>query len=112
MDDVTLTKPNLRSIVIRLKSMNDRTSGTPEDIVVRGFNYTKEQVDEVLLQVQDYVRQNPGQALLYAFVAGYVLNRLPVGGVLRGLVKLSFFGLKPAMLVYGATKLYEAAQDE
>lgn len=80
---------------------------------MRGFNYTKGQVDDALTQVEKYVRQNPGQALLYAFVAGYVLNRLPVGGLLRGVVRLSIFGLKPAMLVYGATKVYEATtQDE
>lgn len=92
--------------------MKAQSTGTSEDFVVRGFNYTKGQVDEVLHQVEGYVRENPGQALLYAFVAGYVLNRMPVGGVLRGLVRLSIFGLKPAMLIYGATKLYEASQDE
>ncbi|HXM74780.1 MAG TPA: hypothetical protein VN904_05860, partial [Chthoniobacterales bacterium] len=63
--------------------MAKRSTETPEDIVVRGFQYTKDQVDEVLHQVERYVRQNPGQAMLYAFVAGYVLNRLPVGGLLR-----------------------------
>ncbi len=81
-------------------------------MVVRGFNYTKGQVDEVLHEVETYVRQNPGQAMLYAFVAGYVLNRLPVGGILRGLVRLSIFGLKPAMLIYGATKVYEMTQED
>lgn len=79
---------------------------------MRGFEQTKEQLDEVLKQVEKYVRANPGQALLYAFVAGYVLNRLPVGGVVRGLLRLSIFGLKPAMLVYGATKIYEATQED
>jgi hypothetical protein len=93
--------------------MNKRSDAASEDIVMRGFNYTKGQVDDALTQVEKYVRQNPGQALLYAFVAGYVLNRLPVGGLLRGVVRLSIFGLKPAMLVYGATKVYEATtQDE
>ena len=92
--------------------MKARTTPTSDDIVVRGFNQAKGQVDEVLQQVEKYVRENPGQAMLYAFVAGYVLNRLPVGGVLRGLVKLSLFGVKPAMLVYGATKIYEASQEE
>jgi hypothetical protein len=92
--------------------MAKRSTETSEDVVVRGFQYTKDQVDEVLHQVERYVRQNPGQAMLYAFVAGYVLNRLPVGGLLRGLVRLSIFGLKPAMLIYGATKVYEATTQE
>jgi hypothetical protein len=91
--------------------MNERSAGTSDDIVVRGYQYTREQLDEVLEQVENYVRDNPGQALLYAFVAGYVLNRLPVGGMLRGLLKLSIFGVKPALFLYGATKVYEAAQE-
>jgi hypothetical protein len=92
--------------------MKQRSAGTSEDMVVRGFNYTKGQAEEVLHQVEKYVRQNPGQAMLYAFVAGYVLNRMPVGGILRGLVRLSIFGLKPAMLIYGATKVYEMTQED
>ena len=92
--------------------MNQRSAGTSEDIVVRGYHYTKGQMDEVLEQVENYVRENPGQALLYAFVAGYVLNRLPVGGMMRGLLKLSIFGIKPALLVYGASKAYTAVQEE
>ena len=92
--------------------MKQRSTGRSEDVVVRGFNYTKSQAEEVLHQVEKYVRQNPGQAMLYAFVAGYVLNRLPVGGILRGLVRLSIFGVKPAVLLYGATKVYEMAQED
>lgn len=91
--------------------MNERSAETSDDIVVRGYQYTREQLDEVLEQVENYVRENPGQAMLYAFVAGYVLNRLPVGGMLRGLLKLSFFGVKPALFLYGASKVYEATQE-
>jgi hypothetical protein len=92
--------------------MAKRSAEAPEDLALRGLNYTKEQLDEVLTQTERYVRENPGQSLLYAFVAGYVLNRLPVVGLLRGLVRLSLFALKPAVLVYGATKLYAALQKE
>ena len=83
-----------------------------DDVVLRGIRHTKEQVDEVLSQTGEYVRENPGQALLYAFVAGYVLNYLPVGRMIGGLMRLSVLALKPAVLVYGASKLYQAAQDE
>jgi hypothetical protein len=92
--------------------MAKRSAEAPEDLALRGLNYTKEQLEEVLTQTERYVRENPGQSLLYAFVAGYVLNRLPVVGLLRGLVRLSLFALKPAVLVYGATKLYGALQEE
>jgi hypothetical protein len=85
---------------------------TPEDLALRGYQYTKEQLEEVLEQTESYIRQNPGQAILYAFVAGYVLNRLPVGKMVFRLVRLSVSALKPAILLYGATKLYQAVQEE
>jgi hypothetical protein len=85
---------------------------TEEDVAMRGLRYTKEQFEDVLNQTEEYIRENPGQALLYAFVAGYVLNHLPVGRIVGGLLRLSVFALRPAILVYGATKLYHATQDE
>ena len=84
----------------------------PEDLALRGLRYTKEQFDDVVGQTEVYIRQNPGQALLYAFVAGYVLNRLPVGRLVSGLMRLSLTALRPAFLVYGATKLYKAVQEK
>jgi hypothetical protein len=81
-----------------------------EDLAMRGLRYTKEQFDDVLSQTEVYVRKNPGQALLYAFVAGYVINRLPVGRLIGGLIRLSVTALKPAVLAYGASKLYQTAQ--
>jgi hypothetical protein len=83
-----------------------------QDIVLRSVRYTKEQVEDIVGQAEEYVRENPGQALLYAFVAGYVLNRLPVGSLIRGLLRLSFLALRPAVLVYGASRLYQASQEK
>src|ERR1700716_3842910 len=85
---------------------------TDEDIVVRGVRYTKEQVEDFVGQAEEYVRENPGQALLYAFVAGYVLNRLPLGALVRGLARLSLLALRPAALVYGASRIYQASAKE
>ena len=85
---------------------------TNEDIVIRGVQYTKEQLEDVLGEMEEYVRENPGQALLYAFVAGYLLNRLPLAGIVRGLMRLALFAVRPAALVYGATKVYQAAQEK
>ena len=92
--------------------MANHSSETDQDIVVRGVRYTKEHVEDFVGQAEEYVRENPGQALLYAFVAGYVLNRLPLGALVRGLARLSFLALRPAMLVYGATRVYQATQEE
>ncbi len=47
-----------------------------------------------------------------AFVAGFILNRLPLGQIVGGMFRLLRLALKPAILIYGATKLYQAAQEE
>jgi hypothetical protein len=78
----------------------------------RGLHWVKEQVEMALGETEDYVREKPTQSLLYAFVAGYILNRLPLGRILGGLFRLLVGALKPAILIYGAAKLYQAAQEE
>ena len=55
------------------------------------------------------MREKPTQSLFYAFAVGYVLNRLPLGRVLAGFLRLLFMALKPAILIYGAAKLYRSA---
>ena len=92
--------------------MDESFAGTSDDLAQRGFHYTKEQFDALLSQTEDYVREKPGQSLLYAFVAGFILNRLPLGQIIGGMFRLLRLALKPAILIYGATKLYQAAQDE
>ena len=82
------------------------------DIAQRSLRYTKDQFGEVLQQTEDYVRENPVQAVGFALLAGFVLNRLPLGRILSALVRLLFIALKPAVLAYGATKLYQASQTE
>jgi hypothetical protein len=92
--------------------MDESSAETSGDLAQRGLRYTKEQFDAVLNQTEDYVREKPAQSLLYAFIAGFVLNRLPIGRVLGGVFRLFVLALKPAILIYGATKLYQAAQEE
>jgi len=83
-----------------------------EDLAERGLRYTREHFDELLTETEAYVRENPVQSLAYAVLAGFVLNRLGVGRILGGVVRLLLFALKPAILIYGAAKLYEAVQEE
>jgi hypothetical protein len=83
-----------------------------DDVAERSFRYTREHFDEILSQAKTYVRENPAQSLAYAVLTGFVLNRLGIGRILRGIVRLALFALKPAILIYGAAKLYEAAQEE
>jgi hypothetical protein len=83
-----------------------------DDLAERGLRYTREHFDELVTQTETYVRENPVQSLVYAILAGFVLNRLGIGRILSGVVRLLLFALKPAILIYGAAKLYEAAQEE
>jgi hypothetical protein len=92
--------------------MAKRSAEAEEDFAARSLRYTREQFEEILGQTETYVRENPGQSLLYAFAAGIVLNRLPVGRVVGGLSRLALFALKPALLIYAATKLYQAIEEE
>ncbi len=84
----------------------------PTDLAERGLRYTKETFDDFMNQTEEYVRAKPAQSIFYAFVAGFILNRLPIGRILSGIFRLALFALKPAVLVYGATKLYRAIDEE
>ena len=77
----------------------------------RGMQWVKDRVETVVNETGEYVREKPTQSLFYAFAAGYVLNRLPLGRVLGGVLRLLLMALKPAILIYGAAKLYESAPD-
>lgn len=77
----------------------------------RGVHWVKEQVEAALSETEDYVRERPAQSLLYAFLAGYILNRLPLVRIAGGVFRLLIAALRPAILIYGAAKLYQAAQD-
>lgn len=78
----------------------------------RGLHWVKEQVETTLSETEDYVRERPTQSLLCAFVAGYILNRLPLGRIAGGVFRLLLVALRPAVLIYGAAKLYQASQEE
>ena len=82
------------------------------DVAQRGMEVVQDQFSEYLTQAEDYVREKPAQSLLIALLAGFILNRLPIGRLLGGVTRLLLFALKPALLIYGATKVYEAVQQE
>jgi hypothetical protein len=92
--------------------MDEEISGTSGDVAERGLRYTKDQLEQLLEQTEEYVRENPTRSIAYALVAGFILNRLPIGRIVGGLTRLVFIAFKPAILAYGATKLYQAAQGD
>jgi hypothetical protein len=92
--------------------MDEQSSGMSGDVAERSLRYTKDQVEQVLEQAEDYVRENPARSIAYAVLAGFILNRLPIGRILGGFTRLLMIAFKPAILAYGATKLYQAAQND
>jgi hypothetical protein len=92
--------------------MDEQFSGASGDVAERGLRYTKDQLEQVLEQTEEYVRENPGRSIAYALAAGFILHRLPIGRIIGGLTRLIFIAFKPAILAYGATKLYQAAQSD
>jgi ElaB/YqjD/DUF883 family membrane-anchored ribosome-binding protein len=95
-----------------LSNMDEQSSGITGDVAERGLRYTKDQFEQVLEQTEEYVRENPARSIVYALIAGFILNRLPIGRILGGFVRLIMIAFKPAILAYGATKLYQAAQSD
>jgi hypothetical protein len=91
--------------------MDEHSSGIAGD-AERGLRYTKDQFEQVVEQTEEYVRENPAQAIAFAVIAGFILNRLPIGRILGGFVRLIMIAFKPAILAYGATKLYQATQSD
>ena len=56
------------------------------DIALRGVRYAQDQFSEVVTQAEEFVREKPGQSLLIALLAGFILNRLPIGRLFGGLL--------------------------
>jgi hypothetical protein len=92
--------------------MNRSSAEVAAEFPERGVHWVKEQVEAALSETEEYVRERPTQSLLCAFVAGYILNRLPLGRILSGVFRLLILALRPAILIYGAAKLYQVAQEE
>ena len=91
---------------------SEQMTGASADIAERGLQYTKDQWDEIISQTEDFVRANPTRSLLYGVAAGFILDRLPIFRIFGTFVRLALMAFKPAILVYGATKLYQVLKAE
>ena len=92
--------------------MDEQLAPASQDFAERALQSTRDQFQTIVEQTEDFVRENPTKAVGYAVLAGLVIDRLPVFRIIGGLTRLSLMALKPAILIYGATKLYQAAQQE
>jgi hypothetical protein len=92
--------------------MDEQSSEITGDVAERGLRYTKDQFEQILEQTEEYVRANPARSIVYALIAGFILDRLPICRILGAFARLLMIAFKPAILAYGATKLYQAAQSD
>jgi hypothetical protein len=90
----------------------EQSADAPEDFAQRGIRYSQEQWTEIIGQTEDFVRANPTRALCYGVAAGFLLDRLPIFRLLGGILRLTLKAFKPAVLIYGATKLYQMVQNQ
>jgi ElaB/YqjD/DUF883 family membrane-anchored ribosome-binding protein len=113
--DFALIKVDARKKRSGYESLNEMDHSSAEvvaELPERGVHWVKEQVETVLSETEEYVREKPTESLLCALAVGYILNRLPIGRILGGLFRLLVVALRPAILIYGATKLYQSVQEE
>ncbi len=67
-------------------------------------------MDGLAARTEQYAREEPIRAVSIAFFVGLVLTLLPIGGIIAGLLRLAFGLVRPALLILGATKVYEEIQ--
>jgi hypothetical protein len=90
----------------------EQVTEAQDDLAERGLRYTKEQWREIVAQTEDFVRANPTKSLLYGVAAGFLLDRLPIFRLFGLFVRLILKAMKPAILVYGASRLYQLVKEE
>jgi hypothetical protein len=67
----------------------------------------KQQFNDLHAQTEQYVRDNPMQAVLSAVGAGFVLRLLPLGAIIGMLVRMMLSLARPALFIYGAVAVYK-----
>ncbi len=66
-----------------------------------------DQVGLWLNKADDFARDEPTKAMVSAFGAGFLINLLPIGALIGGLVALAFSLARPALLFFGLLKAVE-----
>lgn len=95
--------------------MNDHAndpleSPSVEQSVCHLLNKARQDLRQRCHRCEDRIRQSPATAVLGATAAGYLLHRLPVRAILLTQVRVLSALTPPALLLFGAAKLYEVLQ--
>jgi hypothetical protein len=58
-------------------------------------------------QLAQQLKRDPARSALFAFGAGFLFSVIPVRKLFTLLFRLGRFAVKPALLIFGALKIYE-----
>ena len=82
----------------------------PDRFVQETVAAARAQMERCVTDVTSFAQRSPEKALLSALAGGYVLRMVPVTSILSGVIRLALVLLKPAVLIYGAAKLWQKTQ--
>jgi hypothetical protein len=72
----------------------------------------EQSITHVVHDCEDFIRQSPTKAVVGALAAGYLLRNLPLRALLVAKVRLITALAPPALVLYGAAKVYEFIQEQ
>ncbi len=72
----------------------------------------KTRLDAGIADTEARIREEPLKAVLIGTGAGLILSRLPLFGILILFIRLILWSIKPALLVFGITKVVEYAKKQ
>lgn len=75
------------------------------------FAQAEATISAAVHEAKTYIRREPDKAVLWALAAGYVLRMLPLAAILNALVRLLLVTLRPAIVIFGATKVWETVRE-
>ncbi len=87
-----------------------RSGRSPEQFIADQLAGLKADAQRCLDDVGAQTQLHPHQTLLWALGAGYLLRMLPSTRILAGATGLTVTLLKPAALLYGVAKIWQATQ--
>ena len=95
--------------------MNDRSNHpeTPlslEEGVTVLLSNARQSIRHRYQKCEIRIRESPGTAMLGAVAVGYCLHRMPVRAILVTQLRVLLALTPPAMLLFGAARLYEFLQ--
>jgi len=72
----------------------------------------EESIVHCMHDCEDFIRRSPTKAMLGALAAGYLLRNLPLRALIVAKVRLITALAPPALVLYGAAKVYEFIQEQ